>query len=565
MDSFSDAVSADAFADDDGTSRSVRRPVGGGRAKDSGLWVVTLMAAGLGLAIWLLAPESSARVADWPAWIADWSARIIGLPFLIYLVFLAWKAGAAADGLAASLDLDQRSCQRWSDDERAAGEIVEAVKQYREDGRRTGGAALVGVPDWHRKPGLAAALRAELHHGYLAGDLADAGRLELLLRQRVEPVFVTLDGLQTTAFLVGLLGTLTGVLLTVFIAQVDGGEAVFSAGFLNGVVVKASTTVLGIVTALYIRNRASRLGDSTNALIADLVALYRRVFVPRLGGSNTDIELLAERVAERLRSQLQDFLGTLTQTLEAFLRGLPTEVQTALASALAEKLADPLQRIMSNMTAQVGLVRDAIKDSELAITQGGRDLQVQVERLVGHPQQAGHHLQQTLQQAIRISTEFERIVPQLQGITTALQDLVDQLVAQPSAAAGGGIQARDDLERMIQANRQGLEQIAGAIDSLSALVTGLSAVETGLQEQERRIAAASAALAAQHGVLEANHASLQRLGSRIDELQQPAASHRGFADIDELEQPAAGHRDVADGAAPRSGFWRSLWPRAGRG
>jgi len=427
---------------------------------------------------------------------------LVALTFLALLVRIGRLTADRADELKYEIETESRVARTWCDpggDD--AVKIIDAIMSEKRhvDGARSGdlAGAAEGGPgsignvapafqlDGRDEPqGLPGAMIRDLGGAYIASEALDTARMQENLRRHAMSRCEFLHNRQSLAFMLGLLGTLAGLLIQVFIAQFAGVDAIFDNGFFNGAIIAGTSSAQGIVTALYVRSRWIEVQPRFDTLIQTLTDSFRRVFAPRLvNASQREVDVLARKIAEALRRELDSFMSALVGKFESFLHELPQQINAAISKTLADKVGEAVKNAMRTMTVAMERIKDELKNTEVAIKDGVYALKLQVDRFVNDPGELSQGLKDTLHDATKIEQGIEHIVEHIKTATSALQETTDQFIQAAKEQPPGQGQVVADLDQLVR-EQQSLAQLLGeSISGLSGLVTGFQAMDTHIGQQ----------------------------------------------------------------------------------
>nr|VFJ60424.1 MAG: hypothetical protein BECKDK2373C_GA0170839_10813 [Candidatus Kentron sp. DK] len=451
--------------------------------------------------------------------LTNWSLIFIGISwtFLGVLTWLGYKTSLDIGRLEREIQAEREQCREWAEGQGVAG-IVDGIKQQRR--QLLANPELVPYEPLLQAPELCSSMLRELQDAYITGDALDVGRLDADLQHQAAARHGPVAERQAWAFMIGFLGTLTGILFQFFIAQETGIDVLFTDEFLGGAILAVTTTVQGVVTALYIHYRVSRLGTEFDRVIASVRTVFRRVFVPRLGGANqSELERFADRIAEQLSELLGGFLGALKGDLDTFLRELPAQIDNTISRLLEESVSVRIEEAMRVFAESMGLIKGSIKEAEKALQRGVGALERQIDRLILHPDETSKRLDDTLVQATRIAGVFETVADKVSGMVVALERVVDQLASLPPSPAVSAAhpQVSRDIDQLLQNLVRQQELMGNAIGQLGKLADGMGNLDDRINEQRDKILSNMKNLMLQQNTITQNN---QGIVAKFKSIQQ---------------------------------------------
>ena len=289
-----------------------------------------------------------------------------------------------------------------------------------------------------------------------------------------------LSRLELMAFGVGLSGTVAGLGLQVYIAQETARGGVLAQSFLMGVVVKAGTTLTGIIVAGYCRGMRWRLRRALGRL-ADALEQFAAVRVSPLfhsGGSGATAGSALS--LDDLRSALMQMAKVLGDRLEDAVREarrLLTEFAVQdLATAIRVNVAEPLQR---ELTASGGDMRRAaagLQTSAAALRDGVEDFGRRISTAVADVAQINNQIGASSTAVTGLASAFARIVEQTQSAGTLMVQCAGELEAAIGNARlrGDGrvveqefLAAVSDAAHVIRASSESLQRAMGKLAEMA--------------------------------------------------------------------------------------------------
>ncbi len=446
----------------------------------------------------------------------DWT-WIITCGFLGALIAIGFFTQKRITQLEETVSGEHRRCRQWNEGDEVE-QITAYIKRQRRDLQESPGAIPALSVHEDQVSDLCRIVLQELRLGYVGNDTLDVGRLDAKLRHRAMSALGPISGRQTIAFMVGLLGTVLGLLIQLFIAQGEGSSVLFEDGFFNGVLMSATTTVQGIVTALYIRFQVSHLETRYEDLIVSLTDVFRRLFVPRLGGSaQSELDRFVDRFSEELDRHLQRHTDRLTEKLGEFLQQIAGQIETAVRVGVTDAT--------SGLREAMKLIEADVKQTERALKAGTDALGIQIDRLVGQPDAASDRLLKNLALAERTARSLEDIANQVRAMTGSFDAVADQMTLPATATEGVSPQVASDLQQLVEERDRQIGLIDGVVQQLSGLVDGMVKLDDRIGRQTTGIEASTTELTRQQTQVTGFAEKLNGIDKQLDRQREAIASN----------------------------------------
>jgi hypothetical protein len=314
-------------------------------------------------------------------------------------------------------------------------EIQEEMRAHRKMAKKPAG-ALSYTGKWLASAsgngsGLVSASRSYVELRCSAGEDL---RLDSLRNFMSEYVVKRVEGLQTyheRAFQIGLLGTVAGFIVQIIITQELMQGSFFSQSFLTGVILKAGSTGVGIMVAIYARSRRERLLEQY-----DRLAQWFEEFAGRhLAIVFTEASAERGDLADRLQATINEFKRTvagidtkLKSAISEAVKDLSGKLGESLKVTLASQLADIItNRITAPFCDEMGKLRMTLSQTQGAMLASARELNDNAVKIknelastIKSSSDINEGLSQTKNQVGNLIDKFEKIVKQADSVAHTL-------------------------------------------------------------------------------------------------------------------------------------------------
>jgi hypothetical protein len=405
-------------------------------------WALCLLAA---VAIWLNIPVDSTGAGGWVAW------GLSALPFVL-LCGITLAIARAFQQIQRRVDEDAQLLARLATDASGARALLgDAVRL-----------APVSEEEAETRPrtSFSERLNADprismVGHG-LDGVLRRRAAGEPFsvssLREDVDNVARELTGnlhnLHLAAFGVGLAGTVLGLVMQLQTARDIAGGGLISPDFLNGILLKASCTFVGLCVAWFawaLRESLSADIDRLTLRLEDFVCLELGPVLMRTADTASDPLRLVELVVREMRPVL---LG-LAEEIRAGVAGAIRDgldrfrdmVQTDLPTVIDRSLVAPFTTEVGNIVTRLRAIETGINDAATGIRAVGdayntnvAGVALSLEQLLRNVTTAGGVVQAAAGDLHAVRAGFSGVTDELRTLREEMVATVEVLRQVPSPA-----------------------------------------------------------------------------------------------------------------------------------
>ncbi len=448
-------------------------------------------------------------IADSPHPLASFVVGLITVLSFVVLIGLAWRVWEQGKQSWESLRRERHVVANVRQHTRAIVAALQGDRRAvvaRAEGRPTDEAVrslgeIIGAEDT-----LSAIALDEVRQRYVGGDEVRLEDLTATLRHHEDAHLDPLRKLHELALALGFVGTLVGFAVQAFITQhVASAEGAFSHSFLLGIMLKLTTTLVGLLIAAYARALQWRLLQGFEHVLGAVRQWLCFDILPTCDARSrliVDLGGIFGQTVEEFRGSVQQ----MSQALGSTLTTAATQAGAALAQSIQSTLdefterlrtqvSEPFRLEMGRFQTTVESVGHTVLDefTERLRTQVSEPFRLEMSRLqttvesVGHTVLEGASALQTttarlsseLEHAIRIPGQLTR---DLQTAASVMTDVVSQFdrVAQTVDRVGQQLDAAEaqinlSLDTLLGRESQLHAQQQGVLNEARALTHELGA------------------------------------------------------------------------------------------
>ncbi len=286
------------------------------------------------------------------------------------------------------------------------------------------------------RSGLVAATESYVTQRFVAGEDLRLDALRDFLNERALDRVDPLQRDHELAFGIGLAGTVLGLGVQLFLAGLQSESSaqvsVFSQTFLTGVVLKASSTFVGILVAAYARSLRWSLLEGYDRLVAQLEEFVGFRIAPLF----TAVRAERGDLGETLRGVIEELKNTvghieihlrtaLYEAVERASEALGEKLKQTFASELAESIQEqitkPFRTEVDRLKEAITRTGDAISENARGLRDGAREFQKEFSETVRASFTISKELQDASHVLERVAQKFEEVVEQAERVSTTLR------------------------------------------------------------------------------------------------------------------------------------------------
>ena len=268
----------------------------------------------------------------------------------------------------------------------------------------------------------------------VAGDDFRLDGFREAIRDHIEDLLESLQRFEISAFGVGLAGAVAGLGLQVYIAEETARGGVLAQTFLMGIVVKASTTLAGVIVASYaremrwrLRRVLSRHAEGIEQFAAvQLSPLFNRV--ARTGGSAPEaVPYTLDELRVALAAMAKTLGVRLNEAVQEARRLLTEFASNDLASAIRVNVAEPLRKDLTAAGASMLGAATGLQTSSAALQGAVDNFGQRMKAAITECGQIGERIQGASAAASGLSAVFEQVVEHARTAATLVQKCTGEL------------------------------------------------------------------------------------------------------------------------------------------
>jgi hypothetical protein len=439
--------------------------------------------------------------APWSGW-ASFAVVFISLLALASLNALSWSVWMR--GLRAWDELREERRMVAGLDTRA-GALLDQIRADRQLAlaENPGGGALAGP---RPMGGLLGAKREsllpiialeEVRRRYVAGDDLRDEELACVFHDHAEARVRFLERASEHALVLGFVGTLSGFAVQGFIAQHFGSEGIFSQNFLTGSLLAITTTLIGLLVAVYARSLHARLLEGLDEVSSSIRRWLAYHVLPHCDAQSRavlDLNAVFERTVkgfeagvDRMTSLLED---EFKQGANVIVCKLAEFTERELVRTLDERVSEPFRAGLLELRGAIDEAGRAVGEGCGALTRITGQFIVDLSETVHTPDQLNRDLQAASDVLAAVTRELARVLEKASEVTTNLDNAAGQVkltldhlwTADSRLGAAGGV-SLEEAHELVDGMRRSSSRLDSTVETMrSALDDLVGAAERGAEE-----------------------------------------------------------------------------------